>query len=274
MPFLALALAVQLGQIQVPKPVGYVNDFAHVISPDAASRMERIIQDVKAKSGGEIVVVTLPDLKGRPSADVAREIGRQWKVGASGGPGDRARNAGVIILLVPKETSSDGKGYIRIETGNGAEGFLTDATTGAIQDEALPALSQRDYSNALELITTRVAQRYANEFQFTLDTAMSQFQVDRGERVSRDSGGSGRIPPFVWILLFFVVLSMLRRSRRRRSGCGGGGCIPIFIPMGGGRGGGWGGGFGGGGFGGGGGGGFGGFGGGGGFSGGGSGRSF
>ena len=48
---------------------------------------------------GEIVVVTLPDLGGRPPEDVARQIGRQWRVGASGtGPGDRARNAGVIIL--------------------------------------------------------------------------------------------------------------------------------------------------------------------------------
>src|SRR6185295_20123817 len=123
--------------------------------------MERVIQDVRTKSGGEIVVVTLPDLKGRAPSDVALQIGRQWKVGASGGPGDRARNAGVIILLVPKETSPDGKGYIQIGTGTGAEGFLTDATTGAIQDEALPLLSQRDYGSALELITTRVAQRYA-----------------------------------------------------------------------------------------------------------------
>ncbi|HEU4994240.1 MAG TPA: TPM domain-containing protein, partial [Gemmatimonadaceae bacterium] len=165
-PLLALVLAAQLGQIQVPRPVGFVNDFANVITPQTATRLDRIIQNVRTKSGGEIVVVTLPDLGGRDPADVAREIGRQWKVGAQGGPGDRARNAGVIILLVPKETSRDGRGYIRIETGRGAEGFLTDATTGAIQDEALPELRNSQYSPALELITTRIAQRYANEFQF------------------------------------------------------------------------------------------------------------
>ena len=141
MPFSVLfflSLLAQLGQIQLPKPVGYVNDFAHVIPADAAARIERIIQDVRAKSGGEIVVVTLPDLKGRDPADVALEIGRQWKVGKAGGPGDRARNTGVIILVVPKETSSDGRGHVQIGTGQGAEGFITDATTGAIQDEAIP----------------------------------------------------------------------------------------------------------------------------------------
>jgi uncharacterized protein len=274
-PLLVFAMAAQLGQLQLPKPVGYVNDFAHVLSGEAAARIERIVQDVRTKSGGEIVVVTLPDLNGRDPADVAREIGRQWKVGASGGPGDRARNAGVIILLVPKETSSDGRGHSRIEVGQGAEGFLTDATTGAIQDEALPALRQGDYNSALELITWRVAQRFAGEFQFALDSTLSAPLPEPVAGVSRGVGGGGGIPPFIWVLLFFIVFSMLSGSRRRR-GCGGG-CLPLVIPFptGGGWGGrgGWsGGGFGGGG--GGGGGGFGGFGGGGGFSGGGSGRSF
>src|SRR6185295_2196236 len=97
-----------------------------------------IIADVKAKSGGEIVVVTWPDLKGRDASEVARTIGREWKVGAKGGPGDRARNAGTIILVVPRHTSSDGHGHVRIEVGSGAEGFITDATAGAIQDEAIP----------------------------------------------------------------------------------------------------------------------------------------
>jgi uncharacterized protein len=270
---LALALAARLGQIQIPTPVGYVNDFAHVLSAQASARIDKIIQDVRAKSGGEIVVVTLPDLKGRDPADVSREIGRQWKVGAKGGPGDRARNAGVIILLVPRQTSSDGRGHVRIEVGQGAEGFLTDATTGAIQDEALSALREGDYSSGLELITWRVAQRFAGEFGFALDTSLIVTEPRPIEGVSRVRGAGG-IPPFVWLILFFVVLSILSRSGRRRRGCGG--CIPIFLPFptgGGGRGG-WGGGFGGGGFGGGGGGGFGGFGGGGGFSGGGSGRSF
>src|SRR6267142_2854281 len=100
--------------ITIPQPVGYVNDFAHVIDAATARRIEAIIQDVKAKSGGEIVVVTLPDIKDRDVADVARTIGREWKVGAAGKVGDKARNAGTIILVVPKTTSSDGHGHLRI----------------------------------------------------------------------------------------------------------------------------------------------------------------
>ena len=103
-------LAVALQGLQLPAPQGYVNDFAHVISPANAATMQRIIDDVRAKSGGEIVVVTLPDLGGRPIEEVGLRIGREWKVGQNSKPGDAARNTGVIILVVPKETSADGAG--------------------------------------------------------------------------------------------------------------------------------------------------------------------
>src|SRR5687767_9017887 len=95
---LTLLLALQL---QIPAPVGYVNDFAGIIDPATDRAMLGIIDEVRQKSRGEIVVVTLRDLGGRPSIEVARDIGRQWKVGAMGEAGDEARNAGVVLLLKP-----------------------------------------------------------------------------------------------------------------------------------------------------------------------------
>jgi len=268
---LLLAVALQTGQ-QYPAPTGIVNDFANVLSPASVARMERVAQDVKDKSKGDIAIVTLSDLKGRDPSDVALQIGRQWKVGNLAAIGDRSRNAGVIILLVPKESSSDGHGHCTVETGNGVEGFITDATAGDICREATPAFAQRDYSAGLELVTVRVAQRYAQEFGFALDTSLAvpAMPVSRARSGSSGKGGGG-FNPFLILLVIFIVISLLGGNRRRR-GCGG--CIPLFIPFGGGRGGFGGGGFSGGGFGGGGGGGFGGFGGGGGFSGGGGGSSW
>jgi uncharacterized protein len=259
---LRLAALLLLQGIAIPQPVGYVNDFARIIDPATAARINAIIADVKAKSGGEIVVVTLADIKDRDVADVARTIGRDWKVGAAGKIGDRARNAGTIILIVPKETNADGRGRFRIETGQGSEGFITDGTAGAIRDEVIPFFQRGDYAGGIEVATSRVAQRYAGEFAFTLDPS-SQVAERPVRRPSRRTSG---VNPAVLLVLFIIVLSMMGKGRRR------GGCLPLFIPIGGGGfgHGGFRGGFGGGGFGGGGGGGFGGFGGGGGFSGGGS----
>jgi uncharacterized protein len=263
--FLAAALLFQSGP-QIPPPRGLVNDFANVISPAAAARMERIAQDVRDKSKGEMAIVTLPDLGGREPSEVALRIGRDWKVGNMAPIGDRSRNAGVVILVVPKETSSDGHGHCRIETGQGTEGFITDATSGDICREATPAFMARDYSTGLELITLRVAQRYAQEFAFTLDTSIAAAAQIPVERPTRARGGG--INPITYLIILFIVLSLL-------GGRGRGGCLPFLLGsmMGGGGWGGRGGGWGGGGFGGGGGGGFGGFGGGGGFSGGGGGSN-
>jgi uncharacterized protein len=260
------ALLLQQGP-QIPPPQGLVNDFAHVIPPASSARIERILQDVRDKSKGEIAVVTLPDLGGRDASEVALRIGREWKVGNLAAIGERSRNAGVVVLLVPKETSSDGRGHCRIETGQGAEGFITDATAGEICREATPAFRQRDYGTGLELIAMRVAQRYAQEFGFSLDSSLAA-PVTRTPARRQARRSSGGINPIFYLLLLFFILSLLGGGRRggRR------GCLPIFIPFGGfggGGGGGWrGGGFGGGG------GGFGGFGGGGGFSGGGGGSDW
>ena len=180
--FFALVTAAFQG-LQIPAPQGYVNDFAHIIPPNNAATIQRIIDDVRVKSGGEIVVVTLPDLGGRPVEEVGLRIGREWKVGQAGKPGDPARNTGVIILIVPKETSSDGRGHVPDETDFGAEGFITDATTGQIRDEAIPYFVRQDYGDGIQLMTLRIAQRFAGEFHFQIDSTLNaQAPPQRGAR--------------------------------------------------------------------------------------------
>lgn len=275
LPSVLAGFALLLQGVTLPSPprgfsaseADMVVDQAHVLSADAIARMNRAIFAVKAASGGEIVVVTMPDIGGRDVGDIALQIGRDWKVGSNAGIGDRSRNAAVVVLLIPKETASDGRGQISIQTGQGAEGFITDGIAGDIRRAAIPYLQAQDYSSATELITQRLAMRWASEFGFSLDSGVIDSRF-----IQRRSGG-GSVQPssaligFVVVLVFLMILSNASRGGRR-------GCLYALLAEGmssGHRRGGWGGGgFGGGSWGGGGGGGFGGFGGGGGFSGGGS----
>lgn len=247
---LAAALLLPQDPLFPPRPSGYVTDVANVVAADREALITQLIERVRAGSRGEIAVVTLPDIQGRDVGDIALQIGRAWGVGANAAIGDRARNAGVVVLLVPRETSSDGSGHISIQVGQGAEGFIPDGVAGDIRREATPLLANGDYGGGLALITARLAERYALEFGFDLDSTL----------VPPRQQPDGGIPPVLIIIAFFILLSLLggggRGGRGRRN--------RIVILPGGGFGGG---GFGGGGFGGG---GFGGFGGGGGFSGGGS----
>ena len=269
----AFALMLQGAQtVTLPAPTGYVNDFANVLDARTRARLEAMARNINAHTQGDIAVVTLPDLKDRPVEEIALRIGREWKVGGRAEIGSRSRNLGVVVLIVPKETNSGGRGACRVETGQGAEGFLTDFEAAELCRNAIPYFQQRDYSSGVASVVAGVADAFVKEFNLASDSIITIPQTSGATRGTTGSGGRGGSGfPFIFVILAMLFLmSALGRRRRRRSGCGGGGCLPIPIiipPVGGGFGrGGWGGG----GFGGG----FGGFGGGGGFSGGGGGSSW
>ncbi len=268
MHFLSALVAGVLALVQgvtVPAaPVGYVSDFANILPAERVSLLTRIAEDVKAKSGGEIAIVTMADIGDRQASEIALQIGRQWKVGQNDAIGARSRNAGVVILLVPKETNSSGRGSCRIEVGQGSEGFITDGMSGEICREATVFFQQQEYARGLTVVTMRVAERYAQEFGFALDTTLVPRRQVSGPR-------EVKVNPLVVFLIVMLLVWLLSRGNRGGRGGGGGGFVPVILPGFGGGGWGSGGGFGGGG---GGGGGFGGFGGGGGFSGGGGGSDW
>lgn len=266
-------LTALLQAVTIPRPVGLVNDFAGVIPSDRATAISALATAVRNSSPGEIAVVTLADIGDRDPAEIALRIGREWGVGRAGAPGDPNRNAGVVVLVVPKETSSTGSGMCRVEVGRGAEGFITDAAAATMCREAIAAFRIGDYGGGIALLTARIAQRFAAEFGFSVDSALAA--VPEAHPHPEVVGAPPWLQIAIVIALVMVISSISRRRKRRRGkrggrgGRGGGPPVlpfPIFIP--GGFGGGRSGGFGGGGFGGG---GFGGFGGGGGFSGGGGG---
>ena len=247
--YAVIVFAVLL-QIAIPPPRGFVNDFAGLLDAASIQHMEAVISEVREKTKGEIAVVTLPDIGDRAPSDVALQIGRQWGVGAKGEAGDRGRNLGVVVLLVPRKNHQPGTAHLFIATGRGAEGFLTDAATGQIEDAMLPALTQEQYGPALSLGVDLIAQAFAAEFGVTLTNP---------QYVRPPPAPETPEIPVGWIIAVIILLIIVSRGRIF--------LLPLWL----GRGGGW---SGGGGWGRGGGGGFGGFGGGGGFSGGGAGRSF
>lgn len=275
--FLLGVLTVIAPQVQIPRPPGgfsptaadIVVDQAGVLSPATEDRINRIAFDVHQKTGGEIAVVTLSDLGGRDVAEVALRIGREWGVGDNAPIGSRARNAGIVVLVAPNDRQ------IRIEVGQGAEGFINDARAGDIRREATPYFQRGDFDGGLLLITTRIAERFAQEFGVSLDSNVAPALPPAPEPRPRGGGAGTGVGFLLFLFILMLIIGGMGRAGRR-SGCGGNGCLWLLLTAltssghrGGYRRSGWGGGgFGGGSFGGG--GGFGGFGGGGGFSGGGS----
>jgi uncharacterized protein len=262
LPLLAVLFAFQpvrsraQAVASLPQPTDYVSDFAHVLSPDAITRLDSICEQLDhSQANAKIAVVTVQSLDGDDAADYANQLEDHWKMG------DKGDNKYAMVLLAVADHK------YRIEVGYGLEGILPDGKTGDIGRDMVPDLKAGDYDGAMTVAVGEVAQVIADDAKITLNqdepVAPPSQPAPQGIPVSK-------IILFILVLVFFgggSLLRMLFGASLFFGGWGRGGW---------GGGSGMGGGFGGGSFGGGGGGGgFGGFGGGGGgFGGGGAGGSW
>jgi len=222
------------------KPVGYVNDFAHLLSRSQQQRLDTKLRNYRDTTTTVIAIATINSLQGQNIQEVGTKLFSKWKMWQG------HKDNGVLILISKKERK------IRIEVGYGLEGRITDLKSGRIIRNILdPAFKKGHYYAGLNQATSVIIKLARGEYTGNLTK-------------KRDYGGSNTASFIVFLLFIaFVIYASSRRGggkngggpRRRRRTLGPGGFI--FL----------GGGFGGGGFGGGagGGGGFGGFSGGGGF---------
>jgi uncharacterized protein len=236
---LLLVAAAQAEPVAQLKATDYVNDFAHVLDQQTIAQMDDICRQIDEKAHAKMAVVTIHSLDGSDIESYAVTLFQQW------GLGTKSTNRGVLILYAIDDHRD------RIEVGYGLEPILTDGKTGEFAREAVPLMRAEQYSQALLLVTSRIAKVIADDAGIQLTNLQSEAPVERN---SQRSGGLS-IGAIVWIgiVILIVLFTPLR------------GVLfwILFSGMFGGGGRGYGGGFGGGGGSFGGGGGFGGFGGGG-----------
>jgi uncharacterized protein len=231
----------------LPKPEGYVNDYANVIDPATRKQMEEILTRLDQQQKIEFSVVTVPTTGDRDIFDYSLAVMRGWGIGSADKPG--------LLLLV---AVNDRKYFTQVSRH--LEGDLPDGLVGQIQRGTLiPAFKSNNYSqglmNAVQAFITTLGEKRSFDPAPILGGAVSRPSPVRRQR----SSGSG-LSSCAVIVIIAIILLVLLSSRR---GGGGGGCLNLLLLgsiFGNSGGSGWGGGsFGGGGFGGGGGGGFGGF---------------
>jgi uncharacterized protein len=245
-PFVSRSQTSQLPD----KPLGYVSDFANVLSPDAKAKLTALCTEVDQKAKAQIAVVTVPTTNGQDIFDYSYNLATKW------GVGPKQVSRGVLILYA----TNDHKYWTQV--GYGLEGILPDGKVGGFGREAVPILRQGNYDAALLLVTRRIADVIAQDAGVTL-TGPSP--VKNYQRDSQPTSGAGLIVGLIFLFFFISIIARVFRGGGPRGPMGGGGSAWWIGPLIGssiGRGGWGGGGFGGSGGGGGGGGGFGGFGGG------------
>ena len=149
--YVLILFFVSVAFAQIPKPIGYVNDFAGIIENDVV--LEAKINELKQSAGAEISVVTINALPADESIQTyANRIFNEWGIGKKG------EDNGLLILVAVEERR------IQVETGYGLEGILPDGRIGRILDAHLEELSSGDYDVALEGIVDDFSSVIRNEY--------------------------------------------------------------------------------------------------------------
>src|SRR5579864_9457041 len=90
----APALLAQKGPQDLPKPVDYVSDLAHVLSRSTVDEVDRICSDLDhSNADTQVAIVTVKSLNGADVAEYATRLANLWGVGRKGS------NRGVLIQI-------------------------------------------------------------------------------------------------------------------------------------------------------------------------------
>jgi uncharacterized protein len=213
----ALAIESQAAEVIPPKPDRYFNDYAGVVSKEAAHRFNERLAQFERDTSNQVVVAVFPKMQSDSDvADYTQRVAQAW------GVGQKDRRNGVVLFVF----TEDRKMFIQV--GYGLEGALPDITAFDITEYNIkPYFRVGDYEGGLATGIDLILKAIRGEYKGSGKTVAEQHR----------GGGAIKLLPF---LIFVIVLIVISRVTRRRGGYGSssrrGG--PIFFPMGGSGGGG------------------------------------
>ncbi|TRZ74671.1 MAG: TPM domain-containing protein [Bacteroidetes bacterium] len=175
-----------------PVPPRLVNDYAAVLSPDEAARLEQKLVSFNDSTSTQIILVIVKSLNGYDKNDYAQRLGQKWGVGQKG------RNNGIVILVKPKYPNE--KGEASIQTGYGLEGVLPDITCKQIVDnEMIPKFVQGDYYGG---VSAGIA--------VVMSITKGEFTAGQYGKRARQQKPYGFLVP---IIILMIIVFWIRMSR-------------------------------------------------------------
>lgn len=194
----------------------FVLDSAHILTPATVAALQDSARALQGATGADVAWVTLPTLGGRPIEEAALYIGRSWRIGNAGQPGDPLRNRGLVILFIPDKTKTAGPNF-RVEVGNGLEGTITDSRSRSISNAMRTDLRAKRY-DAAYLAGWSVAANLVRE-DFATHGASAPAPPNPPMKQSFSPPAVGMSPnPGVLIAVIVIIVILLFVVMRRARG--------------------------------------------------------
>lgn len=206
-----------------------VNDFTNTLSEEQASALETKLRSYHDTTSTQILVVLVNSLEGYAPSDYTIQLAEKW------GVGQKEKDNGVVILVKPKTSRSNGQAFIA--TGYGLEAYIPDALAKRIvENEMIPAFKNNDYysgiNKAVDVIIglasgAFTAEEYGNSSGVSLFFSVIIFFIILIAIISmgshKDISGKGGSGSRGNSLLSAILLSSMMNSGSRSSGGWGGG---------------------------------------------------
>lgn len=183
------ALSPLAAQEELPRPRGYVNDFAGVVDSRSEQQMTQLAEALERATGAQIAVAVVESMEPYGSIEeYSIALAQAWGVGSG------EEDNGLLLVLAMAERQ------VRMEVGYGLEGAITDGTAGSILDEAvIPALQEGRYGEGLLRGMEAVSGEIAEAYQVDL----TEYGASEQPRpLSRGRGGSDGLGRIVYLLIF------------------------------------------------------------------------
>src|SRR5438034_2665810 len=192
-----VSLSSQAADIIPPKPAGYFNDYAGVVSKEAAQRFNEQLAQFERETSNQVVVAVFPKMQSDSSIeDYTQRVAQAWGVGQKD-----QRNGVVLFIFV-----ADRKMYIQV--GYGLEGALPDITAFDITEYRIkPHFRSADYEGGLAIGIDLICKAIRGEYKGS------------GQTVAERRGNTGA-PSLLFFIIFVIVLIVISRVVRRLGGYG------------------------------------------------------
>jgi uncharacterized protein len=143
-----------LQALDAPHLTGRVNDYAGMLSPEAASLLEQKLAAFERDQTTQIVVLTIPSLQGDDIDQFTIRVADRWKIGQKG------TDNGVLLVIAQAERK------VRIEVGMGLQGVLPDITAGRIiRDIMRPHLKAGNFDHGIDVGVDGIIAATKGEFK-------------------------------------------------------------------------------------------------------------
>jgi len=193
--------AARAGEVMPAAPKQYFNDYAHVVSPATAARLNQTLEQFERDTSDQILVVVYPKMQSDSSVeDYTVRVAQSWKVGQKG------RDNGAVLFVFIQDRK------MLLQVGYGLEGALPDALAKRIiETEIKPRFRNGDYDGGLSAGVTAILAATRGEYKGT------------GATVAESRGQSSAGPVILFVVIFgifglFILASAMNTGRRRRYG--------------------------------------------------------